>query len=658
MTKTRDLADLGGGFIQAGSGAVQRTVESRLQDVVSVKDFGAVGDGVTDDTAAIQAAVAAAAGKELIFPSGTYKTDSFTVPSGTTVVGYGATLDFSSFTRGSRIRLTGSIGSAVALTSNATAGSTSVSVASSAGFAAGDLVQISSDALVPAGAYGDSTQKIGELQIVQSVGPTIITFEGILRDTYNTADSAVIAKVSPNKGSTLLGLTILGAGTLGTGVSSTEIGISAIYVQDLTIRDVHIDLCDYQAISVDVAYNVTIENCRIFNEDRQGFDVIQYGIALKNATDRIRVAGNKILGNKHGIVWTENSKPGVSYGSIITNNFISNTWAGAIVTHESTSDFEITSNNLHSVVRGMDIRVQNGSIFNNKIAIKDPTDSTAEGIYLPLTPANLVISGNYITNSRFGIRMYNSGLSSGFVPSNIVIQNNYIKDVNQKGIYLQQTQNGGPFTGFVIKGNTIVSAAGDFVNLDGEFEDAVISDNLFDDPANTSTGYGVRLQGTTRSIVTGNHSTNITLTRLENDTQSVPEACSYAQVLRNTYTGSGGPTSASGASNTNSIGNIRADAELSYVIAAGVITLSIGQSFVRVDTEGSAATDDLDTINGGNLGDLVAFYSLSDSRDVTFKDGTGNLQLAGDFTLSDTDDVILLIRTGSVWQEVSRSNNT
>ena len=44
----------------AGIGAVATTVQAKLRESVSVKDFGAVGDGVANDTAALQAAMAAA----------------------------------------------------------------------------------------------------------------------------------------------------------------------------------------------------------------------------------------------------------------------------------------------------------------------------------------------------------------------------------------------------------------------------------------------------------------------------------------------------------------------------------------------------------------------------------------------------------------------
>jgi len=53
-------------------GGQERTIQNRLQDYVSVKDFGAVGDGSTDDTAAITAAIGSSA-TNIYFPKGEYR---------------------------------------------------------------------------------------------------------------------------------------------------------------------------------------------------------------------------------------------------------------------------------------------------------------------------------------------------------------------------------------------------------------------------------------------------------------------------------------------------------------------------------------------------------------------------------------------------------
>lgn len=81
-------------YLPAGIGATSTNVQAKLRETVSVKDFGAVGDGVTDDTAAIQAAIdAAPTGGSIVFPTGTYSVASIiTLKSDISLIGYGAKL--------------------------------------------------------------------------------------------------------------------------------------------------------------------------------------------------------------------------------------------------------------------------------------------------------------------------------------------------------------------------------------------------------------------------------------------------------------------------------------------------------------------------------------------------------------------------------------
>ncbi|MFM0638086.1 hypothetical protein PQQ63_15395 [Paraburkholderia metrosideri] len=92
----------GVGFIQTGTGAVQRTVQDKLRQWVDVRDFGAAGDGATDDTNAF--AEALNVGRGILVPGQrTYKLNGGLSLLANIHLLYsqdGATLDFSGVSSG------------------------------------------------------------------------------------------------------------------------------------------------------------------------------------------------------------------------------------------------------------------------------------------------------------------------------------------------------------------------------------------------------------------------------------------------------------------------------------------------------------------------------------------------------------------------------
>jgi len=105
-------------------------------------------------------------------------------------------------------------------------------------------------------------------------------------------------------------------------------------------------------------------------------------------------------------------------------------------------------------------------------------------------------------------------------------------------------------------------------------------------------------------------------------------------------------------------GMLEFDAPTELTIASGVITAT--QNFHTVDTQSDAATDDLDTINGGTDGFVLVLVPINDARTIVVKHNTGNIKVFGDadITLDDAHDCAILIynSTTSKWMAIAGKN--
>jgi len=88
-------------------------------------------------------------------------------------------------------------------------------------------------------------------------------------------------------------------------------------------------------------------------------------------------------------------------------------------------------------------------------------------------------------------------------------------------------------------------------------------------------------------------------------------------------------------------------APTTLTISGGVVTATQTQHLI--DTEGSAASDDLDTVTGGATIPILILRPASGARTVVLKHGTGNLtcELAQNVSLADATDVAVLVWNGT-----------
>lgn len=88
------------------------------------------------------------------------------------------------------------------------------------------------------------------------------------------------------------------------------------------------------------------------------------------------------------------------------------------------------------------------------------------------------------------------------------------------------------------------------------------------------------------------------------------------------------------------------------IVVAGAVTITGSYHSIF-----SPSNVNLTDINGGTEGDVLVIRGAPIGGDISVRDGTGNLRLAGNFSLSDATDTMVMLFNGATWIELCRSNN-
>jgi hypothetical protein len=278
-------------YTPLGTGAIQRTVTGKLQESVSVKDFGAVGDGVTNNSAAFIAARTAAAGKRIYVPSGHYKLNQALTSSEDLILegdGNSTILDFTGTITGGSYALeaTGTATQIQGLGASATVGTYTVTFASAPSLAIGDVFVIYN----PTGSSWSAFRAnyyAGEWCEVESISGNVVTVRNQLYDTY-TAVSVNVYRIASPKVS-LKNFEI--RGTTVEGLICPRLCI-APFIEN--VKGTH---ANDSVVYLDRCFKPTVVNSDMSNVGDGGDD---YGIVI-GSSQHARIINGNIYARRHAV---------------------------------------------------------------------------------------------------------------------------------------------------------------------------------------------------------------------------------------------------------------------------------------------------------------------------------------------------------------------
>lgn len=624
------------------------------------------------------ASIAAAQDKELTLTQGNYRLRFAANVTGLAQLNlYGVTLDFSARpSAGSCLAAAGTLSpTLVTLAANGVKDATTISLSANTGIVANAWLLISSDqrdyiySTNPLRA--DESQKYGEQVQVRSIsgsGPYTVVLKTALRFPYTTAENAKVQVINVGKAPVIKGGTIIGSGqTYSNGAqNSGDYGVAWTWCDKAIAEDVTVINCNRNGFRL---VNTRIGDINKWSAEFQPQLTnaeIQYGVSIIGAYDKISVRNGECRGGRHGI----DTVGGDGFGFSLTtfNNTIRDTYSSAIGEHSGLRWAHYDHDTIISCGGGFSIRgrgrkvtsptivncynaATNGEAFvfsdyAGDITIIDPTVDNVRYVAFSET-------SSFAANQALG-RVTWIGGSYKKYQSGIVLRNVGGENVEFPGTY--NTTIAGPF---VFRSLNMLSSYPDEIastaspiEVSGYVKDFDAQGCRFEFDTGTTPSYPLLIRGVERIVAKGNTCANTMAIAavanaggtgvIDNTGATVTRNPLYVDVRENTYLGIvtdtvpvfTGLTAATTkftvrgntASNINFSEPIPGGVAVALTIAAGVITLPpYGCSSVTIDTEALAATDDLDTINGGVEGDILTVRTTNNARDITLKRLTGNL---------------------------------